>query len=191
MLLQTLNELATQPGFMSNPKIHKKTGHVNLSMVCRIYMVASFLGVPPFLPSTCIPVIFKNKPTPPPPPPPPSHPSLFKFVAQGALISLVSIPTCIYAAVHVVILSKNHQRSNTVQEEGLTNEGSCHLLFLHRQAHDKRHCRIFAYEHMMNRARLIACEMGVAFFRGILQLLKIRPPHPIEEPLTGASFGRL
>ena len=119
MLLQTLNELATQPGFMSNPKIHKKTGHVNLSMVCRIYTVASFLGVPPFLPSTCIPVIFKNKPTPPPPPPPPS---LFKFVAQGALISLVSIPTCIYAAVHVVVLSKNHQRSSTACARGGTNK---------------------------------------------------------------------
>ena len=80
MLLQTLNELATQPGFMSNPKIHKKTGHVNLSMVCRIYMVASFLGVPPFLPSTCIPVIFKNKPTPPPPSPPPPPPPTPFFV---------------------------------------------------------------------------------------------------------------
>jgi len=33
------------------------------------------------------------------------------------------------------MLSKKHQKSSTVQEEGLTNEGRDHL---HNQAHDKR-----------------------------------------------------
>ena len=31
---------------------------------------------------------------------------------------------------HVVLLSKKHQRSSTMQEKGLTNEGSPHLLLL-------------------------------------------------------------
>ena len=41
--------------------------------------------------------------------------------------------------VHAV---KNHQRSSTVQEERLAKEGRHHLLLLHKQEHDQRHCRI-------------------------------------------------
>ena len=56
-----------------------------------------------------------------------------EIVAEGAFLSKVHPP--IYAIVHAVMLSKKHQRSCTVQEEGLTNEGKHHL---YNQAHDKR-----------------------------------------------------
>ena len=52
------------------------------------------------------------------------------------------------ANTHLVMLkygyvkSKNQQRSNTVQDEGLTSEGRYHLLLLHKQVHDKEHHRI-------------------------------------------------
>ena len=34
----------------------------------------------------------------------------------------------------------------TVQAVGLTNEGGHHLLLLHKQVHDERHCRVMTYE---------------------------------------------
>ena len=54
-----------------------------------------------------------------------------KVVAKGAFLS---------PPIHAVMLSKKHQRSSTVQEEGPTNEGRhhFHLLLLHEQAYDKR-----------------------------------------------------
>ena len=44
--------------------------------------------------------------------------------------------------------------------EGLTNEGRHHLLFLHKQVHDKRGIEepLYAY---ITRAKLTACEVGV------------------------------
>ena len=46
--------------------------------------------------------------------------------AKGTFLLKVCQP--IYAAVHSVMSSKKHQRSSTVQEVGLTNEGRHHLL---------------------------------------------------------------
>ena len=43
-----------------------------------------------------------------------------------------------FCAVHAVMLHKKHQRSSTVQEEWLTNEGRYDLMLLYKQAHDKR-----------------------------------------------------
>ena len=57
-----------------------------------------------------------------------------KVVAKGTGAFLLKV--CIHAAVHVIMLSKKHQRSSTMQEEGLTNEGRHHLLL------QKKHCRI-------------------------------------------------
>ena len=52
------------------------------------------------------------------------------FFEWSCCFSLKTTVPPIYATVH--------QRSSTVQEEGLTNEGGHHLLLLHNQAHDKR-----------------------------------------------------
>ena len=60
-------------------------------------------------------------------------PFLNEVVAKGDFLSKVCPP--IYAAAPAVMLSKKHQRSTTVQEEGLTDEGR-HLLC--KQVHDKR-----------------------------------------------------
>ena len=49
---------------------------------------------------------------------------------KGAFLLKVHPP--IYAAVHAVMLSKNHCRSSTLQKEGL---GRDHLLLLHKQVH--------------------------------------------------------
>ena len=63
--------------------------------------------------------------------------------------------------------SKKQQKSGTVQEEeGLTNEGTHHLLLLHKQAHHI----VGSLPAYVNRAGLTVCEMGTS------QLLKRRPP---------------
>ena len=59
-----------------------------------------------------------------------------EVVAKGAFLSKIHPP--IYAAVHAVMLSKKHQRSSTVGEEGLTNEGRHQLMLLHKQVDEKR-----------------------------------------------------
>ena len=55
---------------------------------------------------------------------------------------------------YAVLLSKKHQRSNTVQEEGLTRH---HLLLLHKQVQNKSDIEesLHAY---INRARISAYE---------------------------------
>ena len=58
--------------------------------------------------------------------------------------------------------AKKHQKSGTVQEEGLTNEGRHHLLLLHKQAHHI----VGSLPAHINRAGLTACEVGIS------QLLK-------------------
>ena len=84
-------------------------------------------------------------------------------MAKGIFLSKVRPP--IYAIVHAVMSTKKHQRSCTVQEEGLTNEDRHHL---HKQAHGKSIAEsLHAY---INRARLTECEVGTS------QLSKIRPP---------------
>ena len=60
-----------------------------------------------------------------------------------------------------------------MQGEGLTSEGSYHLLLLHKQTNDKRHNAESLHEYK-TRARLTVYEVGV-FFREISQLLKICP----------------
>ena len=64
-------------------------------------------------------------------------PPLNKIVAKGAFLSKIYPP--IYAVVHAVMLGKKHQRSSTVEEKELTNEGRHHLLLLYKQVHDKNH----------------------------------------------------
>ena len=73
------------------------------------------------------------------------------ILLQRVLFSRNDVP--IYATVHAVMLSKKHQRSSTVQEEGLKNEGRQHLLLLHDQAHDKRGIEKPLYVYI-NRAKL-------------------------------------
>ena len=77
-----------------------------------------------------------------------------------AFLSKVHSP--IYAAVHAVTLSKKHQRSSTVQEEGPTNEGRHNLLLLHR---------------------LTMCEVAV-FSKEISELSKIHPPPFLRSHLS-------
>ena len=61
-------------------------------------------------------------------------PFLNEVIAKHIFLSKVHV------SIHTVdMVSKKHQRSNTVQEEGLTNEGRHHLLLLHKQA-DERVC---------------------------------------------------
>ena len=50
-------------------------------------------------------------------------PFLNKVVAKGAFLSEVHSP--IHVIVHEIMLSKKHQRSSTVHEVTLTNEGIC------------------------------------------------------------------
>ena len=89
---------------------------------------------------------------------------------QRVLFSRNDVP--IYAEVHAVMLSKKHRRSSTVQEDGVTNEGRHHLLFiLHEQAHDKRGIA----EPLHVYINIAASEVGV-FSSEISQFLKI--PHP-------------
>ena len=51
-------------------------------------------------------------------------------------------PKLRWPTIQAVMLSKKHQRSNTVQEEGLTNEARCHFLLLHKQG--SSHMGIFS-----------------------------------------------
>ena len=76
--------------------------------------------------------------------------------------------------------AKKHQKSGTVQEEGLTNEGRHHLLLLHKQAHHT----VGSLSAYVNKAGLTACEMGAS------QLLKIRPPPSLRSKLSSLSMGR-
>ena len=62
--------------------------------------------------------------------------------------------------------NKKHQKSGIVQEEGLTNEGTHHLLLVHKQAHHIAGS-LPAY---INRAGLTVCEVGTS------QLLKDTHP---------------
>ena len=61
-----------------------------------------------------------------------------EVVAKCTGAFLLKVRPPIHAAVHAIMLSKKHQRSSTVQEEGLTNEDRHHFLLLHKQVHDKR-----------------------------------------------------
>ena len=92
-------------------------------------------------------------------------PFLNEVAAKGAFLSKVRPP--IYVAVHAALLSKKHRRSSTVQEEGLTNEGRHHSLLLHKQVHNKSHCRFHCMHIYVTRARLTGCEVGVrwVYFR--------------------------
>ena len=76
--------------------------------------------------------------------------------------------------------NKKHQKSGTVQEEGLTNEGRHHLLLLHKQAHHI----VGSLPAYVNRAELTACKMGTS------QLLKIRPPPSLRSNLSSLPMGR-
>ena len=58
-----------------------------------------------------------------------AHPPFWMKLLQRMHAFLSKVHSPIYAAVHAVTLSKKHQRSSTVQEEGLTNEGQDHLLY--------------------------------------------------------------
>ena len=77
------------------------------------------------------------------------------------------------------MLSKKHQRSSIVQEEGLTNEGRHHLLLSHKQVHDKSGIAesLHAY---ITRAKLTVYEVGV-FSRDISQPSKRAMPTPLFE----------
>ena len=83
------------------------------------------------------------------------------------------------------MLSKNHQRSSTVQEEGLTNEGRHHWQLLHKQVHDKRGIAesLHAY---INTAGLAASELGI-FSEEISQLLRIHPSPSLRSHLHVSS----
>ena len=89
-----------------------------------------------------------------------------EVVAKDAFSQSMHPP--IYAIVHAIMVCKKHQRSCTVQEEGLIKEGRHLLLLLHKQVHNKRgHCKITACVRTCKyRARLTACEVGV-FLREI------------------------
>ena len=58
------------------------------------------------------------------------------------------------------MLCKKHQRSSTVQEEGLINEGMQKQLILHKQVHEQKSIAKSLYVYI-NRARLTACKVGV------------------------------
>ena len=93
------------------------------------------------------------------------EPVLNEVATKGAFLSKV----CPCTTVHAVMLSKNHQRSSTVQEEGLTIEGRHNLLLLYKQVHEKR--GIAESQHAyINRARLTTCDVDL-FSWEILQLL--------------------
>ena len=67
----------------------------------------------------------------------PMHlPFLNEVVAKGTFLLKVLPP--IYAIVHAILFSKKHQKSCTVQEDGLVTKCSHHSLLLHKQAQDKR-----------------------------------------------------
>jgi len=88
-------------------------------------------------------------------------------MAKGIFLSKVRPP--IYAIVHAVMLSKKHQRSSTVQEEGLTNEDRHHL---HKQAHEKSIAE--SLQAYINRARLTECEVGTSQLSKIRSALSLR-----------------
>ena len=81
---------------------------------------------------------------------------LNEVVAKSAFHSKVCPP--IYAAVRAVVLSKKHQRSHTVQGEGLTNEGRPFCCYCVSKRMTKEALQNHAY---IVRARLIACEVGI------------------------------
>ena len=58
-----------------------------------------------------------------------------------------------------------------MQEKGLTNEGRHHLLYLHKQMHDKRGI-IKSLIQYINQAQLPACEVGV--FSGHMKKQKMK-----------------
>ena len=62
-----------------------------------------------------------------------THPPLFlmKLLMKGAFL-LKACPLFRPPLQYAVMLSKKHQRSSTVQEERLTNEGRHHFLLLHK-----------------------------------------------------------
>ena len=84
------------------------------------------------------------------------------------------------------MLSKKHQRSSTVQEERVANEGRHNL---HKQAHDKK-SNAEPLHVYINRARLTACKVGI-LSREILQLLKICPTPLFEVILTFIAHGHI
>ena len=75
--------------------------------------------------------------------------------------------------------AKEHQKSGTVQEKGLTNEGRHHLLLLHKKAHHI----VGSLPAYVNRAGLTACAMGTS------QLLKIRPHPSLRSSLNSLPMG--
>ena len=81
----------------------------------------------------------------------------------------------------MVMSSKKHWRSNTVQEEGVINEGRHHLLLLRKQAHAKL-SDIESQHVYIKRARITACELGV-FSSNISTTLGNMPTPLFEEPL--------
>ena len=81
---------------------------------------------------------------------------------------------------HAVMASKKHQKSGTVQEEGLTNEGTHHLLLLHKQAHHI----VGSLPAYINRVGLTACELSTS------QCLKRRPPPSLRSNLSSLPMGR-
>ena len=87
------------------------------------------------------------------------------YLREDTFLSKVHPPT--YATVHVVMLSRRHQRSSTVQEERLTNEGRYHLLLPYKQEY---------YSLMM--------------LRRTSRLLKIHPPLSLRSHLTFSTFER-
>ena len=67
-------------------------------------------------------------------------------------------------------LSKRHQRSGTVQEEGLTNEGRHHLLFVDKQAHSIQSLHVYILK--------TNCVCGGRIFERNITTLKSAPsPH--------------
>ena len=75
---------------------------------------------------------------------------------------------------------REYQRSNTVQEEGLTND-------LHKEAHDKKLCKITKCVHILGYT-LTTCEVAV-FSREISQLLKMVTPHSLRSHLNSSPMG--
>ena len=114
-------------------------------------------------------------------------PFLNEVVTKGAFLCKVHPPIC--AVVHGVMLSKKHQRSSTLQEEGLINEGRHHLLLLHKQVHYKRSIAELLHAYI-TRARQTACEVGI-FSREISQLSQIHPPPSLRSHLSSSPMGVL
>ena len=71
--------------------------------------------------------------------------------------------------------SKKHQKSGTVQEEGLTNEGRHHLLLLHKQAH-----------HIVGSLHVYVNRIGLT---GHIPTLENMPTPLFEEQLKFIAHG--